>query len=168
MSHTDYISEVPKGYKIVASSTNCPCAAMENEKKNIYAVQFHPEVTHSEYGNNILHNFLYEICNCEGNWVMDNFIDNTIKELKKQIRKLTLENQSSQDNLLNMTKMNLHDKNKNDFSSGQNNLNTTRSRDYNKKKCPLCTGECYPYNCMLNGLQPNRWEIPHQKGGKEE
>lgn len=85
MSHTDYISEVPKGYKIVASSTNCPCAAMENEKKNIYAVQFHPEVTHSEYGNNILHNFLYEICNCEGNWVMDNFIDNTIKELKKQI-----------------------------------------------------------------------------------
>ena len=60
------------------------------------------------------------------------------KQLKKQIRKLTLENQSSQDNLLNMTKMNmtkmnLNDKNKNDFSSGQNNLNTTRSRDYNKK-----------------------------------
>ena len=85
MSHTDYISETPKGFKIIASSSNCPCAAMENEKKNIYAVQFHPEVTHSEYGNKILHNFLYEICNCEGNWIMDNFIDNTVNELKKQI-----------------------------------------------------------------------------------
>ena len=85
MSHTDYISEVPKGYKIVPSFPNCPCAAMENEKTNIFPVQFHREVTHSEYGHNILHNFLYEICNCEVNWVMDNFIDNTIKELKKQI-----------------------------------------------------------------------------------
>ena len=82
MSHTDYISKTPKDYKIVASSSNCSCAAMENEEKKIYAVQFHPEVTHSEYGNNILHNFLYEICNCEGNWIMDNFIDNTVKELK--------------------------------------------------------------------------------------
>lgn len=85
MSHTDYISEVPKGYKTVASSANCPCAAMENEKKNIYAVQFHPEVTHSEYGNKILHNFLYEICSCQGNWIMDSFIDKTVNELKKQI-----------------------------------------------------------------------------------
>ena len=85
MSHTDYISKTPKDYKIVASSSNCSCAAMENEEKKIYAVQFHPEVTHSEYGNNILHNFLYEICNCEGNWIMDKFIDNTVKELKKQI-----------------------------------------------------------------------------------
>ena len=56
-------------------------------KKNIYAVQFHPEVTHTEYGTKILYNFLYEICKCKGNWIMDNFINNTVKELKKQIGK---------------------------------------------------------------------------------
>ena len=87
MSHTDYVSKVPLGYKIIAETDNCPCAAMENEKKNIYAVQFHPEVTHSEYGNKIIYNFLYNICNCEGSWVMDNYIDNTVKELKKTIGK---------------------------------------------------------------------------------
>ena len=85
MSHTDYISEVPKGYQVIATTSDCPCAAMENEEKNIYAVQFHPEVTHSEYGNKILYNFLYEVCHCQGNWVMDSFIDNTIADLKKQI-----------------------------------------------------------------------------------
>ena len=87
MSHTDYISKVPKNYKIIAKTKDCPCAAMENVKDNIYAVQFHPEVTHSEYGNQIIHNFLYEICNCEGNWVMDSFIDKTVKELKSIIGK---------------------------------------------------------------------------------
>ena len=85
MSHTDYISKVPNGYSIIANSNDCPCAAMENEEKNIYAVQFHPEVTHSEYGKELLHNFLYEICGCEGKWIMDDFIDNTVKDLKKQI-----------------------------------------------------------------------------------
>ena len=85
MSHTDYISKPPSGYKIVANTKDCPCAAIENEKNNIYAVQFHPEVTHTEFGNTILHNFLFEICNCKGNWVMDDFINNTIKELKQQI-----------------------------------------------------------------------------------
>ena len=87
MSHTDYISKAPKGYKIIAHTDDCPCAAMENIDKNIYAVQFHPEVTHSEYGNQLLHNFLYEICGCAGSWVMDDFIDNTIKDLKKQKKK---------------------------------------------------------------------------------
>lgn len=85
MSHTDYISEVPKGYKVIGSTDDCFCAAMENSDKNIYAVQFHPEVTHSEYGFKLLHNFLYEICKCQGNWVMDSFIDDTVNELKKKI-----------------------------------------------------------------------------------
>ena len=85
MSHTDYVSKVPQGYKVIASSNDCPCAAFENKDKNIYAVQFHPEVTHSEYGKQILHNFLYEICKCEGNWIMDSFIEDTIKSLKEQI-----------------------------------------------------------------------------------
>ena len=85
MSHTDYISEVSDGYEIIASTDKCPCAAMENKKKNIYAVQFHPEVTHTEYGNQILYNFLYSICGCKGDWVMDNFIDSTIEKLRDQI-----------------------------------------------------------------------------------
>ena len=85
MSHTDYVSKAPKDYNIIGYTTNCPCAAMENIKKNIYAVQFHPEVTHSEYGNQIFYNFLYEICHCQGDWLMDNFIDNTVASLKKQI-----------------------------------------------------------------------------------
>jgi GMP synthase (glutamine-hydrolysing) len=85
MSHTDFISEVPDGYKVIASTADCPCAAMENEKKKIYAVQFHPEVTHCEYGDRILYNFLYNICSCHGEWVMDSFIDTTVEKLKEQI-----------------------------------------------------------------------------------
>lgn len=85
MSHTDRITEVPDGYRAIGSSEACPIAAMENESKNIYAVQFHPEVTHCEYGNQILHNFLYDVCGCSGDWKMDSFIDNTVKELKQKI-----------------------------------------------------------------------------------
>lgn len=85
MSHTDYISCPPQGFEITSHSDDCPCASMENADKNIYAVQFHPEVTHSEYGKQILHNFLYEICHCKGDWVMDNFIENTIEKLRNEI-----------------------------------------------------------------------------------
>ena len=85
MSHTDYVSKVPKNYNIIAFSKDCPCAGMENKEKNIYAVQFHPEVTHTEDGKEILYNFLFEICNCKGIWKMDSFIDQTIKNLKQQI-----------------------------------------------------------------------------------
>ncbi len=85
MSHTDYISKAPEGYCVTGTTTDCPCAAMENSKKMIYAVQFHPEVTHCEFGQQILHNFLYEVCKCKGDWVMDSFIDTTVAELKKQI-----------------------------------------------------------------------------------
>lgn len=85
MSHTDYISETPQGFKVIGKTDNCPCAAMENAEKKIYAVQFHPEVTHSEYGFKMLHNFLYEVCGCSGDWVMDSFIENTIQKLREQI-----------------------------------------------------------------------------------
>ena len=85
MSHTDYVSEAPEGFVITSHSDDCPCASMENAEKKIYAVQFHPEVTHSEYGNVILKNFLYEVCGCKGDWVMDNFIENTVAKLKEQI-----------------------------------------------------------------------------------
>ena len=85
MSHTDYIAEPPKGFKIVGTTPDCPCAAMENTEKKIYAVQFHPEVTHSEYGSQMLYNFLYNVCQCSGDWVMDSFIEDTVAKLKAQI-----------------------------------------------------------------------------------
>ena len=85
MSHTDYISTPPEGFEIIAKTDNCPCAAMQNTKEKIYAVQFHPEVTHSEFGSKMLENFIYKVCGCSGDWVMDSFIENTVKELKAQI-----------------------------------------------------------------------------------
>lgn len=85
MSHTDYISSPPEDYVTVGKTDDCPCAAMECAEKNIYAVQFHPEVTHSQFGNQLLYNFLYEICNCSGDWVMDNFIDSTVEKLREKI-----------------------------------------------------------------------------------
>lgn len=85
MSHTDYVSEIPKGFEVTASSKDCPCAAFENVDRNLYAVQFHPEVTHSEYGNVILKNFLYDVCHCSGDWQMDSFIDNTVNALREKI-----------------------------------------------------------------------------------
>lgn len=85
MSHTDYISEVPQGFRITAESETCPAAAMENEQKNFYATQFHPEVEHTEYGNQIIKNFLYDVCGCSGDWQMDSFVTSTIENLKKTI-----------------------------------------------------------------------------------
>ena len=85
MSHTDYISEAPEGFEVVGFTNDCPCAAMQNTQKKIYAVQFHPEVTHSEYGMQMLRNFLYEVCECSGDWVMDNFIETTVEKLRAQI-----------------------------------------------------------------------------------
>ncbi len=85
MSHTDYISKVPEGFEITGTTGDCPCAAMENAGERIYAVQFHPEVTHSQFGKEILHNFLYEICGCCGDWVMDDFIEKTVSSLRKKI-----------------------------------------------------------------------------------
>ncbi|HEX3016768.1 MAG TPA: glutamine-hydrolyzing GMP synthase [Caproicibacter sp.] len=85
MSHTDYICEVPQGFRITAKSGTCPAAAMENEQKNLYATQFHPEVEHTEYGNQIIKKFLYEVCGCLGDWQMDSFVTSTIENLKKTI-----------------------------------------------------------------------------------
>ncbi|MCH5190471.1 MAG: glutamine-hydrolyzing GMP synthase [Oscillospiraceae bacterium] len=85
MSHTDYISEPPTGFNVIGTTDDCPCAVMENTAESIYAVQFHPEVTHSEYGLKMLHNFLYLICKCSGDWVMDNFIEKTVTELREKI-----------------------------------------------------------------------------------
>ena len=85
MSHTDRIEQVPAGFRVTAHSDVCPVAAMENGEKKLYAVQFHPEVTHSEYGKQILRNFLYNICRCSGTWRMDSFIEDTVAALRTQI-----------------------------------------------------------------------------------
>ncbi len=68
MSHTDYISTVPEGFHILADTKKCPCAAMGCDEKHLYGIQFHPEVTHTVFGQQILHNFLFSICGCAGDW----------------------------------------------------------------------------------------------------
>lgn len=83
MSHTDYISELPQGFKIIGKTSECPIAAMENEEKNLYGVQFHPEVEHTLFGQKMLQNFLYEVCGLAKEWTMSSFAKNKIEEIKK-------------------------------------------------------------------------------------
>ena len=85
MSHHDYIPHPPKGFTTIAITDKCPTAAMCDESRRLYGVQFHPEVTHTEYGKQILHNFLYQICGCKGDWQMDSFIEDTVNELRDTI-----------------------------------------------------------------------------------
>ncbi len=85
MSHTDYIKTVPSGFKVIAATEKCPAAAICNEEKALYGVQFHPEVTHTEYGKEILKNFLFEVCGCIGDWKMDEFIEKTVADYKKTL-----------------------------------------------------------------------------------
>ena len=85
MSHTDLITKVPLGFKITSHSADCPVAAMQNEEKNLYAVQFHPEVAHTIEGMKMLSNFVKNICKCTGDWKMSDFAEIQIKELKQKI-----------------------------------------------------------------------------------
>ncbi len=85
MSHTDYISKIPDGFVITGASRDCPASCMENTEKNLFGVQFHPEVNHSVEGKILLKTFLYDICKCRGTWKIDSFIENKIKELKNKI-----------------------------------------------------------------------------------
>ena len=85
MSHTDYISKVPEGFRVIAQTEGCPVAAMENQEKKLYAFQFHPEVEHSREGIFYLKNFLYGVCGCKGDWVMSSFVKDTIQSLKEKI-----------------------------------------------------------------------------------
>lgn len=85
MSHSDLVIEPPTGFKVDASTEHAPIAAMSDDARNIFAVQFHPEVRHSVQGNEIIRNFLYNVCKCEGNWTMESFIDDTIADIRKQV-----------------------------------------------------------------------------------
>ncbi|MGM9969199.1 MAG: glutamine-hydrolyzing GMP synthase [Anaeroplasma sp.] len=85
MSHTDYVSKAPEGFKITAYTNDCPIAAMENEEKKIYAVQFHPEVMHSEEGMTMLKAFVYDVCKCHGDWKMADFAESTITQIREKV-----------------------------------------------------------------------------------
>ena len=85
MSHFDYISKVAPGFKIAAHTQDCPVAAAEDETKNLYAIQFHPEVLHTVEGKTMLHNFVQGVCRCKGDWKMDSFVERSITELREKI-----------------------------------------------------------------------------------
>jgi GMP synthase (glutamine-hydrolysing) len=85
MSHTDYIENLPEGFTVSARSESCPVAALENPSKNLYGVQFHPEVVHTQEGTKMLYNFLYKVCGCIGDWKMNSFTEESIKALKEKI-----------------------------------------------------------------------------------
>ena len=85
MSHTDYISSAPEGFVVTSKTADCPIASMEDTKRNIYGVQFHPEVEHTIDGDKILSNFLYKVCKVKGDWTTTSFIDDKVKEIKEKI-----------------------------------------------------------------------------------
>jgi GMP synthase (glutamine-hydrolysing) len=85
MSHTDSIQRLPAGFEAIAQTPNCPVAAMENKNQKLYAVQFHPEVQHTQFGQMILDNFLKTICGCTGDWRMSGYVERTIAALREKI-----------------------------------------------------------------------------------
>ena len=85
MSHTDYISEAPEGFTVTAHTENCPVAAMENPEKKLYAVQFHPEVNHTQYGLTMLDSFLKNVCGCTGDWTMGNYAKTAIAQIREKV-----------------------------------------------------------------------------------
>ncbi len=85
MSHTDFVQTLPQGFLSIAHTDKCPCAAMADERRKLYGVQFHPEVTHSEWGEKILHNFLFDICGCQGTWRMDDFVARSVEQYRREL-----------------------------------------------------------------------------------
>jgi len=85
MSHFDYISKIAPGFEISSYTKDCPVASCEDEEKKLYAIQFHPEVLHTEYGKNILSNFVMDVCNCSGDWRMDSFVEEQVKAIREKV-----------------------------------------------------------------------------------
>lgn len=85
MSHTDYVTGLPEGFRTVGSTPTCPAAAIECEEKGFYGVQFHPEVNHTPKGSQMIANFLFEICGCAGDWTMTHYIEDQIKKIREQV-----------------------------------------------------------------------------------
>lgn len=86
MSHNDLVTKAPEGFTVTASNPHCPIAAIEDQERQIYGVQFHPEVRHSLNGNQMLKNFVFGICHASGDWNMENFIDLQIQEIRDRVQ----------------------------------------------------------------------------------
>ena len=85
MSHGDYMAQVPQGFRLVAHSAACPTVGICDEERGFYGVQFHPEVNHTVYGREMLHNFLYEICGAVGDWTMADYKRRAIEEIRAKV-----------------------------------------------------------------------------------
>ena len=85
MSHGDYMAQVPQGFRLVAHSAACPTVGICDEERGFYGVQFHPEVNHTEYGREMLHNFLYEVCGAVGDWTMADYKRRAIEEIRSKV-----------------------------------------------------------------------------------
>lgn len=85
MSHTDVVSRAPEGFKILATTDECPVAAVEDDSRRIYGVQFHPEVQHTPFGKKMISNFLFTICNLKGDWSMSSFVEEKIRSIREKV-----------------------------------------------------------------------------------
>jgi GMP synthase (glutamine-hydrolysing) len=85
MSHGDLVTMSPPGFSVDGINPSCPIAAMSDESRKLYAVQFHPEVRHSIYGNDLLKNFVFKVCECKGDWSMENFIEIEMEKIRQQV-----------------------------------------------------------------------------------
>ena len=85
MSHFDYISKIAPGFEITAHTADCPVAAAENARAGLYAIQYHPEVLHSVEGTKMLSNFVLGVCGCAGDWRMDSFVEESIKQIRAKV-----------------------------------------------------------------------------------
>ncbi|WP_264807228.1 glutamine-hydrolyzing GMP synthase [Cytobacillus sp. NCCP-133] len=85
MSHGDLVVAAPAGFTVDGTNPSCPIAAMSNEERGLYAVQFHPEVRHSVHGNDMLKNFVFGVCGCTGDWSMENFIEIEMEKIRQEV-----------------------------------------------------------------------------------
>ena len=85
MSHFDYISKPAPGFEVTAHTADCPVAAAEQKEKNLYLIQFHPEVLHTAEGTKMLYNFVRKICGCKGTWRMDSFVEDSIQKIREKV-----------------------------------------------------------------------------------
>lgn len=85
MSHVDFVEKMPEGFEKIADTKDCPVAAMHNKAQKLYAMQYHPEVNHTDKGVDMIKNFLYEVCECKGDWTMENYAKIAINTIKEQV-----------------------------------------------------------------------------------
>ncbi len=85
MSHGDHVTELPTGFRVDASTEHAPVAAMSDPDRKFFAVQFHPEVRHSVYGNEMIRNFLFGVCDCKGDWTMGSFIEDMVQDIRNEV-----------------------------------------------------------------------------------